>query len=81
MLAGLFTPGSGDRPDVPDVCILLTDGEDTSKIINVSRVARAARARGIEVFTVGVTNKVKVATTHLGHRFNCDRDWPSGLCL
>lgn len=58
----VFTPGGGDRPDVPNVAIVITDGQP--KISGVSgddiveetlEAAQDLKNKGVTIFAVGVT--------------------------
>ena len=54
----VFTEENGDRPDVPNVAIVLTDGVSTiNRELTISE-AEAARAAGIRIFSIGVTNDI-----------------------
>ncbi|KAM8867731.1 matrilin-4 [Synchiropus picturatus] len=46
-----FTAEEGDRPKVPNVAVIVTDGRPQDR---VSEVAAEARDKGIEIFAVGV---------------------------
>uniref|UniRef100_A0A3B3YKB1 VWFA domain-containing protein n=1 Tax=Poecilia mexicana TaxID=48701 RepID=A0A3B3YKB1_9TELE len=46
-----FSPGQGDRPKVPNVAVIVTDGRPQDR---VAEVAAEARERGIEIYAVGV---------------------------
>ncbi|KAM6981018.1 matrilin-4 [Aplochiton taeniatus] len=46
-----FTAEEGDRPDVPNVAVIVTDGRPQDR---VAEVATEARGKGIEIFAVGV---------------------------
>ncbi|XP_047204321.1 matrilin-4 isoform X6 [Girardinichthys multiradiatus] len=46
-----FSPGQGDRPKVPNVAVIVTDGRPQDR---VTEVAAEARERGIEIYAVGV---------------------------
>lgn len=58
MRRDIFNEDNGDRPEVPNVGIVITDGE--SNINDWLTVDEAERARneGIKLFSVGVTNDV-----------------------
>ncbi|XP_077371383.1 collagen alpha-1(XII) chain-like isoform X2 [Festucalex cinctus] len=53
VLANSFTPAAGNRDDVPNVIVLVTDGRSAD---NVTQPAQAVKDAGIEVFAVGVRN-------------------------
>lgn len=46
-----FTAAEGDRPKVPNVAIIVTDGRPQDR---VAEVAAEARDKGIEIYAVGV---------------------------
>ncbi|XP_045079915.1 matrilin-4-like isoform X2 [Coregonus clupeaformis] len=46
-----FTAPEGDRPKVPNVAVIVTDGRPQDR---VAEVAAEARDKGIEIYTVGV---------------------------
>ena len=46
-----FTAAEGDRPKVPNVAVIVTDGRPQDR---VAEVAAEARDKGIEIYAVGV---------------------------
>ncbi|KAG7276899.1 hypothetical protein CRUP_034775, partial [Coryphaenoides rupestris] len=46
-----FSPDAGDRPKVPNVAVIVTDGRPQDR---VAEVAAEAREKGIEIYAVGV---------------------------
>ncbi|XP_013871521.1 matrilin-4 isoform X1 [Austrofundulus limnaeus] len=46
-----FSPEQGDRPKVPNVAVIVTDGRPQDR---VAEVAAEAREKGIEIYAVGV---------------------------
>ena len=56
-----FTQQHGDRPNVQNIAIVITDGESVIKPERTLPEAQAAHGQGIKVFSVGITNKVDVA--------------------
>ncbi|KAL3856013.1 hypothetical protein ACJMK2_015210, partial [Sinanodonta woodiana] len=52
-----FTEWSGDRSDVPNIAILLTDGESTLMADTVSE-ANLNKERGVSIFAVGIGHNV-----------------------
>ncbi|KAM9758388.1 matrilin-4 isoform 3-T3 [Menidia menidia] len=51
MMNQAFTVEQGDRPKVPNVAVIVTDGRPQDR---VAEVAAEAREKGIEIFAVGV---------------------------
>jgi Mg-chelatase subunit ChlD len=56
----VFTASRGDRPNVKNVMIIVTDGQSTVLPQNTIPEAAAARQRGIEIFSVGIGQYVNV---------------------
>ena len=55
-----FTEQNGDRPNVPNVAVVLTDGVSTyDKELTIPE-ANAAKKKGIKVFVVGISNRIDV---------------------
>ena len=48
---------AGDRPDIKDIAIVITDGTHNAEGWNVTNEAKIAKQRGIEIFTVGVESR------------------------
>ena len=55
-----FTQPNGDRPDVPNVMIVVTDGESTYQRNMTIPEAMRAQGQGIFVFAIGVTDEVNI---------------------
>jgi hypothetical protein len=53
-----FIASRGDRPNVNNVGIVITDGESNEDVERVIPDARNAENRGIKVFAIGITNAV-----------------------
>ena len=53
-----FTAGNGDRPDVQNIAIIITDGESTTNKGMTVPNAIAAQNDGIKMYSVGITNLV-----------------------
>uniref|UniRef100_A0A8C5DSG0 Matrilin-4-like n=1 Tax=Gouania willdenowi TaxID=441366 RepID=A0A8C5DSG0_GOUWI len=51
VLTQAFTAEAGDRPKVPNVVVIVTDGRPQDR---VAEVAAEARERGVEIYAVGV---------------------------
>ena len=58
MRTEIFNRANGDRPDVKDVAILITDGEPTREVDRLPGEVAAIKRRGIRIIGVGVTNRV-----------------------
>ena len=58
MYSEQFSSVNGDRPDVPNMAIVLTDGKSTKDANKTIPDAIEARKRGIMMFSVGITNAV-----------------------
>ena len=65
MYSEAFTEANGDRPGIPNVGVVITDGFSTTD--NQSTVPNAVRARqmGIELFAVGITNNINLQELRL----------------
>ena len=55
-----FTSENGDRPNVPNVAIVVTDGRSTVDADQTLPQARAARDDGIQMFAVGITSDIDI---------------------
>ena len=51
----------GDRADVPNVCIIITDGESNIDATRTIPNADDLKADGCTVFVIGITNSVRIA--------------------
>ena len=60
-----FTVANGDRPEFPNVAVVITDGFSTTD--NLTTVPNAERAHelGIDVIAVGITNNINVTELRL----------------
>jgi len=56
----LFTSANGDRPNIQNVCVVLTDGSSNSKSLTLV-AATKLKDTGIHVFSIGIGNTVKAA--------------------
>ena len=54
-----FTASNGDRSDVQNIAIVITDGESTIDPDRTIPEAQTARNKGIKIFAVGITNNIK----------------------
>ena len=55
-----FTPERGDRPDAPNVAVVITDATSNKDQNLTIPEAFAAQAAGVAVFPIGFTNEMKV---------------------
>ncbi|KAK7493781.1 hypothetical protein BaRGS_00014922 [Batillaria attramentaria] len=53
----MFTAANGDRPGVPNIAIIITDGKSNNPA-KTQQQAAALRADGVEVFSIGVGNGI-----------------------
>ena len=54
---------NGDNPDVPNVIVLITDGNPTRETNNLGYEVRLIKNLGITILGVGVTNEVSDCST------------------
>jgi Mg-chelatase subunit ChlD len=54
----VFNPANGDRPEVPNVVILITDGIPTREVELLPGEVATIKDLGIRIVGVGVTNQV-----------------------
>lgn len=57
MRTEMFTPTNGDRPNVQNIAILMTDGVSNINHEHTIHVAEQARAAGIHIYVVGIDVK------------------------
>nr|QTJ24581.1 astacin [Perinereis aibuhitensis] len=60
----MFTPNKGDRPQNPNVLVVLTDGQSTERNLTM-KAATEAKNAGIKIIAVGIGDHVD--TTELEH--------------
>jgi len=60
MMNTVFTAANGDRPDAPNFCILLTDGNSNINVPDTIPAAIDARQSGIEMIVFGVGTDINV---------------------
>ncbi len=58
----IFNADNGDRPNVPDVMIVVTDGNVTREVDDFGPEVQRVKNRDILILGVGVTNRIDVAT-------------------
>lgn len=54
----IFTEKSGDRPDVPNMALVITDGKSTFDSQKTIPLAEGLRQDGVQIISVGVTDSV-----------------------
>ena len=54
----IFNTANGDRSDVPDVLVLITDGNPTREVDMLDDEVRRIKRLGVRIVGVGVTNRV-----------------------
>ena len=60
-----FTAENGDRPDVPNIAIVLTDGASNVNESLTIPLAEMARAEGITIYSIGITNSINETEVRL----------------
>ena len=60
MRADVLTEINGDRLDVPNICIIITDGNSTWDVNQTIPQAEMAHAENVAIFSVGITDAVDV---------------------
>lgn len=60
MRTQMFTPERGDRPDVPNIGVVITDGESNRDADLTIPEANDAKADGIIMFALGIGDKVSM---------------------
>ena len=53
-----FTSGNGDRPNIKNIAIIITDGLSTRDVDQTIPEAIRARQRGIKIYSVAITKVV-----------------------
>ena len=59
----IFNRDNGDRSNVPNVAILITDGNPILEVGKLQDEARRIKALGVRILGVGITHKVSYTTT------------------
>jgi len=59
----VFNSANGDRPDVPNVIVLITDGNPTRETDILGDEVRLIKSLDVRIVGVGVTNEVNDCTT------------------
>ena len=78
MYRDMFTSQRGDRANVPNIAILITDGESTIDPEQTVPEANNARQKGITVFAIGIALKSQTELEAIGNKpseeyvFNAD---------
>jgi hypothetical protein len=74
MRTELFTGRRGDRPDVRNVGLVITDGESTIKHNMTQLEGQLARDDDIALFVVGATDMINVEELKVRY-YECWRQW------
>nr|XP_034337074.1 collagen alpha-1(XII) chain-like [Crassostrea gigas] len=53
----MFNEGNGDRPGVPNICIIMTDGVSNINYQKTIPEAEIAKEKGIYIYAIGITLK------------------------
>ena len=53
-----FRSGNGDRPNIQNIAIIITDGVSTRDVAQTIPEAIRARNRGIKIYSVGITKGI-----------------------
>ena len=69
MRTAIFSAANGDRPDIPNVAILITDGIPTREVPELPAEVKRIKDLGIRIVGVGVTNEVSQCVTMLSFSF------------
>jgi len=56
----IFSPNNGDRPEVNNVGIIITDGQSDDNRATVDE-AQAVKAAGIRMFAIGLTDQIQAS--------------------
>lgn len=56
MRTQIFRERNGDRPDVQNIAVVITDGQANLEAAKIEDEARQSHELGVEIFAVGVTN-------------------------
>jgi len=67
MRTAIFNTANGDRPDIPNVAILITDGIPTREVPELPAEVKRIKDLGIRIVGVGVTNAVSECATMLSY--------------
>jgi len=65
MRTEIFNPANGDRENVPNVAILITDGAPTKEVDGLDEEVARIKRDGVIILGVGVTNAVSERATTL----------------
>ena len=55
MHAEMFTEANGDRPGVPNICIIMTDGVSNINYQRTISEAETSREKGIHIYAIGIS--------------------------
>ena len=60
MMNNVFVKTRGDRDGVPNIAILITDGQANKRIGEEITVASEAKGKGINIISIGVTDRINI---------------------
>ena len=58
VMANSFKPAAGDRPNVPNILIVMTDGQSTSPSLTTAETTKLHHIPGLTVFAIGIGSGV-----------------------
>ena len=58
---------NGDRPNVPDILILMTDGQPTIEIQQLPDRVNQVKRDGIRIIGIGVSKAVRLLLNHVSN--------------
>ena len=67
----IFNTANGDRSDVPNVIVLITDGVPNIDVHLLAGEVARCKARGIRILGVGVTNQVSFLISNIATALLC----------
>lgn len=65
LISTVYTTAEGDRPDVPDTVIIITDGQPTEPISDVTDAINKVHNKKIRTLVIGVTTSINKETLKL----------------
>ena len=56
-----FAKGNGERPNVPNIALVITDGRSNVDVQSTPTEAQLLKDSGVTVYTIGVTNEPSIS--------------------